>query len=115
MCTNKKYEENYFLQKVNQIFLQIIDNVIMLWDPASDEKDGEGEQHNVPVTPILVPLQNTPTTTEQNVPLLVPDVQGLKDQFQQQQNMLTQIKETLKQNESQLYSKEKQVEVNLLN
>ena len=83
----------------------------MLWDPGSDEKDGDGDPKKTPVTPILVPLQNNPSGGEKSVPLLIPDVQDLKDQFQHQQNVLTQIKETLKQNETQLTSKEKQVEV----
>lgn len=83
---------------------------MMLWDPGSSEKEGE-EELSTAITPILVPLQNNPPPDERGIPLLVPDVEGLKDQFQQQQNMLTQIKETLKKNESQLSSRGKQVEV----
>ncbi|KAK6619529.1 hypothetical protein RUM43_012286 [Polyplax serrata] len=82
----------------------------MLWDPASTKKNEEGEGDSSSV-PILVPLQSKSAATGKTVPVLVPDVQDLKDQFQHQQDMLMQIKETLKQNESQLNSKEKQVEV----
>lgn len=84
----------------------------MLWDPASTKKNEEGEGDSSSV-PILVPLQSKSAATGKTVPVLVPDVQDLKDQFQHQQDMLMQIKETLKQNESQLNSKEKQVEVSL--
>jgi hypothetical protein len=37
--------------------------------------------------------------------------EALKDQFQQQQERITQLKEMLKQNEQKLVNKEKEVEV----
>ncbi|KAL0268769.1 UNVERIFIED_CONTAM: hypothetical protein PYX00_010585 [Menopon gallinae] len=87
----------------------------MLWE--SDNKDDPNEGGRVPntnplhqsVTPVLVPMQSGTRTVHQTVPIVVPDVEELKEQFQQQQNMLTQIKETIKENESQLSSKGKQV------
>lgn len=85
----------------------------MWWESGSDKKESEaGESSdNIPITPLLIPSQSTPTIQRSSpLPIVVPDVQDLKEQFQQQQNIITQIKETLKQNESQLSSKEKQVE-----
>lgn len=94
----------------------------MLWESSSDNKDNPDERGRVPsknplyqtVTPVLVPMQSGTKTVQQTVPIVVPDVEELKEQFQQQQNMLTQIKETIKANESQLSSKGKQVEVGLI-
>lgn len=88
----------------------------MWWESGSENKESDaGGGNDVPVVPVpvLVPSQSVPPTNRQAspMPVVVPDVQDLKEQFQQQQNIITQIKETLKQNESQLSSKEKQVEV----
>ena len=85
----------------------------MWWESGSDIKESEAEEShdNIPVTPLLVPSQSTPTIQRASpLPILVPDVQDLKEQFQQQQSIITQIKETIKQNESQSTSKQKQVE-----
>lgn len=88
----------------------------MWWetDPGEKGADGKEAKKSPPIIPQLFPSDSIPSTTQQIVPVIVPDVINLKEQLQQQQTMLTQIKETLKANESQLSSKEKQAEVNIM-
>jgi Tfp pilus assembly protein PilO len=48
----------------------------------------------------------------ENPPVSYQEEEDLKDQFQQQQEKIAQLKEVLKQNEQKLVNKEKEVEVN---
>jgi Tfp pilus assembly protein PilO len=48
----------------------------------------------------------------ENPPVSYQEEEDLKDQFQQQQKKIAQLKELLKENEQKLVNKEKEVEVN---
>lgn len=77
------------------------------WDPSQGEGPVGG------TTPTLLPSEAAPASSpvSQPQPVLVPNVQGLKQQFQQQQSLLAHIKETLRENDADRSTKEKQLEV----
>lgn len=78
------------------------------WDPGKDVAGGGNEP------PKLVPPENIPSSSIEAHPVVVPNIQGFKEQFQQQQSLLTHIKETIQENQTDWLSKEKQLEVRIL-
>lgn len=76
------------------------------WDLSQEEAPNEP-------SPQLLPhdaATSSPSTVTPQ-PVIVPNVETLKEQFQQQESMLAHIRETLRENDADLSTKEKQLEV----
>lgn len=77
------------------------------WDLNQEEQPVEAS------SPQLLPADaasSSPSVAPQ--PVIVPNVETLKEQFQQQESILAHIRETLQENDADLSKKEKQLEVN---
>jgi len=81
-----------------------------MWELNVDPEAGGG-----PDLPAIVtsPDVRTPASlpTKGPLPVIVPNVQGLRQQLQDQQSLLTSIKDTIRENDADRSSKEKKLEV----